>query len=642
MPCYSFLGAPAAFHSMDVTGPSHRDAFSQNSNMEWYCLGANPYYSSNLSMGGWNDVYTQQAPLGVHSYGMGGDGTMHIQHPPGVYSGCSPIFSGAQNFAHNSSASAMRHVAFDLDSSSASHVSTDLQVDYAEHGGQFHNNLFLSGIPSSIDDAAIRAVFSELGLGVQRSKILPGPGNAATCRALVMVASQKEAEQAIRMLNNSPSSRFTDVKDLRNCTSSKLQVEYATNPGEEWNNLFLKGVPNGANDVAIIGIFEELGLHAKRARMLRKHGSASCQAMVEVASREEAQQAILALNDRLVSDVFLNVAEHQEVPPHLLKRPLPLPILKQPTSELAGSYVDGPRLAVRYKGNSANASRCDEIYIGNLPAGELDGPTVRAALEGRGYTVRSCTVVADQIGHGFNSIVATLGSVEQTTLAIEELNRKSAQEFVMAMKEHAGRDFQYYCVVDFECTCDEINRKPHEIIEFPAVFVNTKTGKIEFEFHRYVRPTEESLLSPFCQELTGIQQEQVDAAQPLQHVVDEFCEFCAVHKLVLARSPEHDDERSFFIVTDGVADVAGFLRPECARKKIILDIGVWGRVFNMRSAYHKVFNMKGGVTEMLEAAGLSFEGRAHSGIDDARNISRLVERLVREGIDVRPNTDTGA
>ena len=43
-------------------------------------------------------------------------------------------------------------------------------------------------------------------------------------------------------------------------------------------------------------------------------------------------------------------------------------------------------------------------------------------------------------------------------------------------------------------------------VEFPAVLLNTRNGKIESEFHYYVQPNESPILSDFCKELTGIQQ----------------------------------------------------------------------------------------------------------------------------------------
>lgn len=43
-------------------------------------------------------------------------------------------------------------------------------------------------------------------------------------------------------------------------------------------------------------------------------------------------------------------------------------------------------------------------------------------------------------------------------------------------------------------------------VEFPAVLLNTSSGEIESEFHRYVQPQEHTKLSEFCKELTGITQ----------------------------------------------------------------------------------------------------------------------------------------
>ncbi|EMS48736.1 ERI1 exoribonuclease 2 [Triticum urartu] len=58
------------------------------------------------------------------------------------------------------------------------------------------------------------------------------------------------------------------------------------------------------------------------------------------------------------------------------------------------------------------------------------------------------------------------------------------------------QDFDFFVVVDFEATCVKDARIfPQEIIEFPAVLVDSATGRIESTFRR---------------ELTGIRQEDVD------------------------------------------------------------------------------------------------------------------------------------
>lgn len=70
-------------------------------------------------------------------------------------------------------------------------------------------------------------------------------------------------------------------------------------------------------------------------------------------------------------------------------------------------------------------------------------------------------------------------------------------------------NFDYVIVIDFESTCWDTKDKQSkwqnlaEIIEFPAVLLNLRTGKIEDEFHQYVMPVENPKLSEFCINLTG-------------------------------------------------------------------------------------------------------------------------------------------
>ncbi|CAL1147066.1 unnamed protein product [Cladocopium goreaui] len=105
----------------------------------------------------------------------------------------------------------------------------------------------------------------------------------------------------------------------------------------------------------------------------------------------------------------------------------------------------------------------------------------------------------------------------------EQLPATSADEVSGVTEKSAGSasdeseseevKFDYYAVLDFECTCDKgtTERKfRHEIIEFPVVFLNSETLEVDLEFHRYVRPTEKPQLTEFCIELTGIQQSWVD------------------------------------------------------------------------------------------------------------------------------------
>ena len=179
---------------------------------------------------------------------------------------------------------------------------------------------------------------------------------------------------------------------------------------------------------------------------------------------------------------------------------------------------------------------------------------------------------------------------------------------------------KYYAVLDFECTCDGEWEFPNEIIEFPVLFLHPKTLETEFVFRRFVRPTENPVILPYCTELTGIQQSDVDEACELETVLEEFQDFL------------DENELDILLVTDGPWDVEKFLVRECRRKGLPLprwclkwlDIR---RRFQNAMSLDKWLNIEG----MLCTLGMEFDGRQHSGIDDARNISRILKELLTRG-----------
>lgn len=66
---------------------------------------------------------------------------------------------------------------------------------------------------------------------------------------------------------------------------------------------------------------------------------------------------------------------------------------------------------------------------------------------------------------------------------------------------------KYLLVLDFEATCGgPVTDRTQEIIEFPTLVYNLKTQEVDATFHEYVRPLINSTLTPFCTELTGIEQ----------------------------------------------------------------------------------------------------------------------------------------
>ncbi|KAI4893591.1 hypothetical protein NFI96_019286 [Prochilodus magdalenae] len=201
-----------------------------------------------------------------------------------------------------------------------------------------------------------------------------------------------------------------------------------------------------------------------------------------------------------------------------------------------------------------------------------------------------------------------------------------------------GQMFSYLIVIDFESTCwREKNNYGQEIIEFPAVLLNTSTGEVESEFHSYVQPQEHPVLSEFCTELTGIIQKQVEVGLPLRICLSRFARW--LHTL--------QQEKGVVYATDGRSgpasghlctfltwsdwDLGVCLLYECKRKQISKPeaLNSW---IDLRATYRTFYSRQPkGLNGALQDLGIQFSGREHSGLDDARNTARLAWRMMTDG-----------
>ena len=191
----------------------------------------------------------------------------------------------------------------------------------------------------------------------------------------------------------------------------------------------------------------------------------------------------------------------------------------------------------------------------------------------------------------------------------------------MALPDSDVRNLDYLCVFDFEATCelkDKVTDQlqfPHEIIEFPVILIRTSTLEKVAEFHSYVRPVLNPILTPFCTELTGITQAQVDTADEFPVVLARLQVWMANYGLGVSHtfsfaSDGPWDFRDFFTMQ---CIFSGIKRPEFSRSWI-----------NIRKHFSNKYKERSGVDGMLKTLGLSFEGRPHCGLDDARNIARIL------------------
>ncbi|XP_034045033.1 ERI1 exoribonuclease 2 [Thalassophryne amazonica] len=196
--------------------------------------------------------------------------------------------------------------------------------------------------------------------------------------------------------------------------------------------------------------------------------------------------------------------------------------------------------------------------------------------------------------------------------------------------------FSYLIVIDFESTCwREKNNRTQEIIEFPAVLLNTSTGEVESEFHTYVQPQEHPILSQFCTELTGITQTQVEAGIPLHICLSRFSRWLQTQQLQMGFGFPNKklslSQKSCTFLTWSDWDLGVCLQYECKRKQIHKP-DVLNSWIDLRSTYRLFYNRKPkGLNGALQDLGIQFSGREHSGLDDAQNTARLAARMMRDG-----------
>jgi len=244
----------------------------------------------------------------------------------------------------------------------------------------------------------------------------------------------------------------------------------------------------------------------------------------------------------------------------------------------------------------------------------------------------------------------------------EEQQQSSMKEECQTASGWTCQPYDVFLVLDVEATCLQGTgfHWPNEIIEWPVCLLkwadrgpNGTVGSLQkvAEFRSFVKPTWRPELSSFCVSLTGITQEQVDGAPLFPEVASQFSAFLVHHGLIHPVTDEHLVR--FCWCTDGPFDIRDFVVKQCFISNIPMPSWIRGDVLDVRkvvsalSRFSKAYSSKPAlprrlspnIESQLRFLGLGpFEGRKHSGIDDSRNIARIVIELARRGIRLVPNT----
>lgn len=170
-----------------------------------------------------------------------------------------------------------------------------------------------------------------------------------------------------------------------------------------------------------------------------------------------------------------------------------------------------------------------------------------------------------------------------------------------------------FIITDLEATCDENNsnfpRHLSEPIEIGSVAVNEQLEIIS-EFQTFIKPTKTSTLSDFCKSLTHIKQSDVDNAPEFEKAYYQFEDwFLSFNNPIFCSWGGYDFR---------------CLKRECEQHKMKFhfETGV-----NLKNLFYKKQNLvkEVGLGKAMNIAKIKFIGTPHRGIDDAKNIARLLE-----------------
>lgn len=169
-------------------------------------------------------------------------------------------------------------------------------------------------------------------------------------------------------------------------------------------------------------------------------------------------------------------------------------------------------------------------------------------------------------------------------------------------------------IIDLEATCDEGDGIPAdqmEIIEIGAVWA-TAEGKVLDEFQSLVRPVVRPQLTPFCRQLVCIDQVEVDGADLFPTVAARLASFAQLHR---------DGEMTWG--SWGQFDAKQLTR-DCERHGAVHPLQGFNHV-NLKRRFAKARKIKeAGMARALQMVGLALDGAHHRGLDDARNIAKLL------------------
>ncbi len=173
--------------------------------------------------------------------------------------------------------------------------------------------------------------------------------------------------------------------------------------------------------------------------------------------------------------------------------------------------------------------------------------------------------------------------------------------------------YDYFLVLDLEATCCDkgsIKRNETEIIEIGAVMVEAQTLTIIGEFQTFIKPVRYPILTEFCNLLTSITQMQVDQAPGYSEAIATLKQWLSKYPNAVFGSWGDYDRNQF--------------KQDSKFHNLPFPIAYPHVNLKQMFSYSQDLPKRYGMAEALQLANIELEGTHHRGIDDAKNIAKLL------------------
>ncbi|KAL5565306.1 hypothetical protein UlMin_028470 [Ulmus minor] len=188
------------------------------------------------------------------------------------------------------------------------------------------------------------------------------------------------------------------------------------------------------------------------------------------------------------------------------------------------------------------------------------------------------------------------------------------------------QNLDYFLVLDLEGKI--------EILEFPVVMIDAKNMEVVDFFHRFVRPSQmsEQKINEYIEGKYGkfgVDRVWHDTAIPFTDVVHQFEAWLAEHQL-WQRELGGSLNRAAF-VTCGNWDLKTKVPQQCKVSSMRLP-SYFMEWINLKDAYLNFYKRRAtGMVTMMKELRLPLLGSHHLGLDDTKNISRVLQRMLADG-----------